>query len=136
LAALLDVTGRARSQHAAYQEQIRDRDLQLKELQHRVKNSLQIITALIRLEARNTQHGQSVDVDRIAARIHALSLLYDALTQSKNGNETDLGDYLNQIASAAMRGHASEGIRLDLHVEYCPVSINVAMPVGLVVNEV
>ena len=135
LAALLDVTGRDRAPHAAHQEQTLDKDLLLKELQHRVKNSLQIITALIRFEARNAQHGKTVDFDRIASRIDSLSLLYDALAHAKGPHEIDLGEYLTQIASAAMRSHASEGIRLDLNVERCPVSINVAMPTGLVVNE-
>jgi two-component sensor histidine kinase len=47
----------------------------------------------------------------------------------------DLGVYLNQIASSVMVAHAVEGIHLDLQVDTWPVSINVAMPTGLVVNE-
>jgi two-component sensor histidine kinase len=49
--------------------------------------------------------------------------------------EVDLGHYLGQIASAAMHTHGVEGIRLDLKVDYLLMSINIAMPVGLVVNE-
>ena len=49
--------------------------------------------------------------------------------------ELDLGVYLSQIAAAVMRSHAVEGIRLDLKVDAYPVSVNVAMPTGLVVNE-
>src|SRR6185295_10159126 len=52
-----------------------------------------------------------------------------------HGGEIDLGVYLSQIASAVMRSHAVEGIRLDLKVDAYPVSVNVAMPTGLVVNE-
>ena len=52
------------------------------------------------------------------------------------GDSVDLGIYLSQIASAVMKAHAVEGIRLDLKVDTWPVSINVAMPTGLVVNEV
>ncbi|WP_369407817.1 ATP-binding protein [Roseomonas rosulenta] len=48
----------------------------------------------------------------------------------------DLGIYLSQIASAVMQAHAVEGVRLNLKVDTWPVSINVAMPAGLVVNEV
>ena len=51
------------------------------------------------------------------------------------GQEIDLGGYLSQIASAVMRSHAVEGIRLNLQVDTWPVSVNVAMPTGLVVNE-
>ena len=52
IAALVDVTDRERAQRDEFERQIRDKDLLLKELQHRVKNNLQFITALIRLEAR------------------------------------------------------------------------------------
>jgi two-component sensor histidine kinase len=47
----------------------------------------------------------------------------------------DLGHYLSQIAAAVMHTYAVGGIRLDLKVDHAPVSVNVAMPVGLVVNE-
>ena len=47
----------------------------------------------------------------------------------------DLGVYLSQIASSVMQAHAQEGVRLELKVDTWPVSINVAMPAGLVVNE-
>jgi len=49
--------------------------------------------------------------------------------------EIDLGIYLSEVASAVMRSHAVEGIRLDLKVDSYSVSVNVAMPTGLVVNE-
>jgi two-component sensor histidine kinase len=64
-----------------------------------------------------------------------LQLLYQSLSEDKQDEEIDLGIYLSQIASAAMRSYAVEGIRLDLKVDAYPVSVNVAMPTGLVVNE-
>lgn len=115
---------------------LRDKDVQLLELQHRVKNNLQMITALIRLEARNvTEYETSERFDRLSGRINALALLYDALAANGLQQTVDLGTYLSQIASSVMQAHAVEGIRLDLMVDTWPVSINVAMPAGLVVNE-
>ena len=108
----------------------------LMELQHRVKNNLQIITALIRLEARNVPSGMpSAPFDRLAGRVEALSLLYSLLSKNGPTQEIDLGAYLSQIASAVMASHAVEGIRLNLKVDPYPASVNVAMPTGLVVNE-
>ena len=57
------------------------------------------------------------------------------LSADEQKDEVDLGVYLSQIASAVMSSHAVEGIRLDMKVDTYPVSINVAMPTGLVVNE-
>jgi len=114
---------------------VREKDTQLLELQHRVKNNLQMITALIRIEARGvTDRSTGEGFDRLAGRIEALGLLYRALGGSLDG-VVDLGIYLSEIASAVMRAHAMEGIHLDLQVDTWLVSLDVAMPVGLVVNE-
>ena len=135
IAALVDVTERARTQREEFARQIRDKDLLLKEIQHRVKNNLQLITALIRLEARSEHSADKTTLDRLAGRIEALQFLYQALSAVPGGHEVDLGQYLSQIAAGVMRAHAVDGIRLDVKVETAPVSINVAMPVGLAVNE-
>ncbi|MDB5443804.1 MAG: histidine kinase [Phenylobacterium sp.] len=117
-------------------QRVREKDLQLRELQHRVKNNLQLITALIRVEAQGVaDHSTSEGFDRLAGRVEALGLLYRGLADAGPGDEVDLGVYLSEIASAVMRAHALEGIRLDLRVDSWPVSIDVAMPAGLVVNE-
>jgi two-component sensor histidine kinase len=118
------------------EEQVREKDTQLLELQHRVKNNLQMITALIRIEARGVSDRSTGEgFDRLAGRIEALGLLYRALGGSAVDGVIDLGIYLSEIASAVMRAHATEGIRLDLKVDTWMVSLDVAMPVGLVVNE-
>ena len=137
LVALVDVTAHGQAQREELENQIREKDTLLREVQHRVKNNLQMITALIRLEARNVPEGSATArFDRLAGRIESLQLLYQSLSEEEGqGNEIDLGVYLSQVASAVMRSHAVEGIRLDLKVDAYPVSVNVAMPTGLVVNE-
>ena len=119
------------------QAALQSKDILLKELQHRVKNNLQMITALIRLEARNLpDENKREGFSRLAGRVNALAVLYDALSPDKADNQVDLGAYLGQIAAAIMQAHAVEGVRLDTKIDTWPVSINVAMPAGLVVNEV
>lgn len=121
----------------AMEKRIKDKDVLLRELQHRVKNNLQMITALIRLETRNLPDDATGErFDRLAGRVEALALLYRSLSDEEDANETvDLGVYLSEVATAVMKAHAVEGIRLDLKVDTWPVSVNVAMPTGLVVNE-
>ena len=116
--------------------QVREKDTQLKELQHRVRNNLQMITALIRLEARGISDMSTGEgFYRLAGRVEALGLLYRALEKSGPEGLVDLGVYLTEIASAVMRAHAVEGIHLDLQLDTWLVSLDVAMPTGLVVNE-
>lgn len=136
LVALAAVTNRARPELSELQQRVQEKDTLLRELQHRVKNNLQMITALIRLETRNLpDDAAGKRFDRLAGRVNSLALLYHAMSEEGHGESVDLGVYLSQIASAVMQAHAVEGIRLDLQVDTWPVSINVAMPTGLVVNE-
>lgn len=126
-----------RLQHDEPRQRLPDNaDDQLRELQHRVKNNLQMITALIRMEARNIIDDETgARFERLAGRVGALAMLYDQLSGAGAGDVIDLGAYVSKIASGVMAVHATEGIRLELKVDSWPVSVNVAMPTGLVVNE-
>ena len=136
LAALVDVSTHEQSQRAEFEKQIREKDTLLLEMQHRVKNNLQMITALIRIEARNARGRiDTAPFDRLAGRIEAIGLVYKQLSDHGTAEEIDLGLYLSEIATGVLRSHAVEGISLDLKVDAYPVSVNVAMPTGLVVNE-
>ncbi|MHB1204277.1 MAG: sensor histidine kinase [Rhodospirillaceae bacterium] len=136
LVALVDVGAHGQAVRETYEQQIREKDVLLMEIQHRVKNNLQMITALIRISARNAQGRiDTAPFDRLAGRVASLSLLYKLLSEHKGGDEIDLGVYLSEIVSAVMHAHAVEGIRLNLKVDAYPVSVNIAMPTGLVVNE-
>lgn len=136
LVALAKVAQRRNDHETELQQRIRETDTLLRELQHRVKNNLQMITALIRLESRNLPEDATAErFARLAGRIDALALLYRSLSEGDPNASVDLGIYLSEVASAVMRAQAVEGIHLDLQVDTWPVSVNVAMPTGLVVNE-
>lgn len=135
IAALVDVGGRERAQIERFETQIRDRDMLMRELQHRVKNNLQLITALVRLEARSAVEGESVALSRLASRIDALTVLYRTLSAENATPDIDLGQYLSAIAEAVMQANATPNITCDVQAGYCPMTINIAMPAGLLVNE-
>ncbi|HEY0436331.1 MAG TPA: histidine kinase dimerization/phosphoacceptor domain -containing protein, partial [Phenylobacterium sp.] len=101
-----------------------------------VKNNLQMITALIRVEAKGVaDQTLGEGFDRLAGRVEALGLLYNLLGDSTDTHAVDLGTYLSEIAAAVMHAHAVEGVRLELQIDSWMASIDVAMPAGLVVNE-
>jgi FixJ family two-component response regulator len=136
LVALVDVGARDSEKLQEFELLIREKDTRLLEIQHRVKNNLQMITALIRIEARKAQ-GQleTGPFDRLAGRINSIQLVYKLLSESGTGDEIDLGVYLSEVASSIMHSSAVEGIRLETKVDSFPVSVNVALPTGMVVNE-
>ncbi len=136
LVALAETGQRNRAVSEQNAKTLNDKDVLLRELQHRVKNNLQIITSLIRMEARSLSDGEAGDsFDRLAGRINSLAQLYDLLSIEGTSDAIDLGVYLSKVAASVMEANASEGIRLELKVDTWPVSLNVAMPTGLVVNE-
>lgn len=135
LVALARVDNRSGHQEAL-SRQVEEKDMQLRELQHRVKNNLQMVTALIRLEAKNQPADEiAAGFSKLAGRIESLALLYRTLSGEAQPDSIDLGVYLSQVASAVMAAHGVKGIRLELQVDTWPVSLDVAMPTGLVVNE-
>jgi PAS domain S-box-containing protein len=136
LAALVEVHKYGQGHREELEQKLREKDTQLLEIQHRVKNNLQMITALLRIEARNAKGRMDAGpFDRLAGRIQSLQLVYKLLSEHGASDEIDLGVYLSEIVSSVMHAHAVEGIRLDLKVDAYPVSVNVALPTGLVVNE-
>src|SRR6202021_2679021 len=96
IAALVDVGGRERAQIEQFESQIRDRDMLMRELQHRVKNTLPLFRALIRLEARSAAEGETVALARLASRIDALTVLSRALSAEDAAPEIDLGQSLSR----------------------------------------
>ena len=136
LAALVDVAPRDASLAQEFEVQMREKDMRLLEMQHRVKNNLQMITALVRVEARKARnHEENGLFDRLAGRINSIQLIYKLLSESGEREDIDLGVYLSDVASSIMHASAMEGIRLELKVDSYPVSVNVALPTGMVVNE-
>jgi two-component sensor histidine kinase len=73
--------------------------------------------------------------DRLAGRVDSIQLIYKLLSERDVREEIDLGVYLSEVASSVLHAHAVEGVRLDLKVDSYPVSVNTALPTGLVVNE-
>ncbi len=135
-AALVKVSLHKQEDRDELQKRLREKDALLLEVQHRVKNNLQMITALMRIEARNAEGlMDTAPFQRLAGRIEAIKILYTLLEPGNEAGEVDLGVYLSDVASAVLHAHAVEGVRLELKVDAYPVSVNVAMPAGLVVNE-
>ena len=109
----------------------------LKEVHHRVKNNLQVITSLLRLEAsRGAQMNAKAVLMEMQGRIHAMALLHESLYRGSNFGEVDLGAYLRQLSQQAFRAQASSGaVRLELDLASVPVTLDQATPAGLLVNE-
>jgi len=138
LLAIEDVTERARleREHAAAYERIA---ILLQELTHRVNNSLQLIAAMVMIEARSHKGGEGkAALERVSHRIAALGQLYSKLSKADTVEAVDAATYLDElcrdlIASLQKEGDTSIVLKTDIERELLPT--DQAIPIGLIVNE-
>jgi PAS domain S-box-containing protein len=109
----------------------------LNEVHHRVKNNLQVITSLLRLEATRSHQLETRSVlSEMQARIRAMALLHESLYRSGVFASVDLANYLQQLATQAVRAQAGDaGVKLHLELHPLNMSLDQAAPFGLLVNE-
>ena len=110
----------------------------LKEIHHRVKNNLQVISSMLRLQTSQTKDPA---VTAILAdsqnRVQSMALIHEKLYQSANLADIDFAGYLDSLISYLNRSYNSAQKEVALRLQMEPVSLNIdtAMPCGLIVNE-
>ena len=132
-----DITER-KNNHRRLLNALAEKDALLKEVHHRVKNNLQVITSLLRLETRrNTESNTKAVLGDMQARIKAMALLHESLYRSGTFASVDLGLYLGKLAAQVIGVHAvqPELIKLKLDLGAVKVGMDQATAAGLVLNE-
>jgi PAS domain S-box-containing protein len=123
--------------HRELMVSLQEKEVLLKEVHHRVKNNLQVINSIMRLQ------GERVEDDRLKEilhhsrdRIRSMALIHDSLYQNKQFSSIDLGNYIDGLARNLVMSYSLSGrVALDLDLQPVHVSIDQAMPCGLILNE-
>ncbi|MFH2130242.1 MAG: response regulator [bacterium] len=127
-----------RNQNDELIDVIKEKETLIREIHHRVKNNMQIITSLLDLQADSVQNSQIREVLRESqSRIHTMAALHETLHESDNLSEIDLQTYLFKIVSTIFSTYltAPDRIILKTDVDELPISLNKASPLGLIINE-
>ncbi len=135
--AFSDITAHKQAE-ALMQASLQEKEALLKEVHHRVKNNLQVITSLLRLEAgRSLQPDTKAVLKEMQGRIRSMALLHESLYRSGVFATIDLGAYLGQITTQSFRTLAATpgAVQLRLDLASVPVEMDQALPCGLLVNE-
>ena len=117
---------------------LREKDILLKELYHRTKNNMQIISSLLNLQSLNIRDKQILQIfQETQNRIKSISLVHEKLYQSKDLSHVNLGDYVKDLAGALLRSYrtGTDKIFLKLEADSVLVSIDTVIPCGLIINE-
>jgi two-component sensor histidine kinase/ligand-binding sensor domain-containing protein len=118
--------------------QLREKEILLKEIHHRVKNNLQIVSSLLKLQA-----GAVEDPAARAAfhesedRVRSMSMIHDRLYQADDMARIDLADYLRSLSAHLFRsyGVSQSRVRLRLDLDRVELGLDSAIPCGLLINE-
>jgi two-component sensor histidine kinase len=123
-------------------EELRDRAAEkeklLDELQHRVKNNLQTITSLVRLQANSSSSEETrQELNKISYRIDTLRIVYERLQSSGERETVELGSYLADLSNSLLRFHQDGrlAVRLITDIERLAVPVQTAVPLALIANE-
>ncbi len=118
---------------------LEERDTLLKEIHHRVKNNLQVVTSLLNLQSRYIQDIEVKSMLRYSQyRIQSMALLHETLYKSNDLSKINYSDYLNQLVSGlivSMKG-SNNKIELKLDIDDVFFNIDTSIPLGLVINEI
>ncbi len=134
---LTDVTDRRKAEESI-QASLREKEVMLREIHHRVKNNMQVISSLFNLQAGKTRNTECRKILKEGqTRLRAMSLVHEKLYQSHDLSKIDLAVYVRSLADHLFNVYLTDPnqVRLEMNFEEVPLDINSAVPCGLILNE-
>ena len=119
-------------------QSLRDKEMLLQEIHHRVKNNMQVISSMLNLQAQTmTDPATQALFQTSQSRIQSMALVHDQLYHAGELTRVGVADYAHQLLDRLAHGYgaAQRGITVDVAVDDAVVPIDVAIPVGLILNE-
>jgi len=135
-AAIRDVTRTKDIEHQI-RSSLKEKEALLQEIHHRVKNNLQIIASLLSLQSGYISDPQTLtQFQESQGRIRSMALIHEKLYQSETLATVDLADYVRSLTNILIRTYsANTKVTLDCRIDQAAVSIDTAVPIGLMLNE-
>lgn len=127
-----------RRSRAKIQHQSEQLTLAMRELHHRVKNNLAIVSSLLKLQSNRLDDEKAVQAVRVGQqRVEAMSLIHQRLYQTNRVATVNMREYLTDLASSLMMAYGYQADEFDLQIDIQEeeLDVDVAMPLGLIVNE-
>ena len=130
------------TEHKRVDEQIKaslkEKEILLQEVHHRVKNNMQIISSLLNLQSRHIKDEKSLELFKSSQnRVKSMALIHERLYQSKDFARIDVADYIRGLTNHLFTtyGISKDAVKLKINIKNIILSINTAIPCGLIINE-
>ena len=137
LASIVDITERKRTEDQI-QASLKEKEVLVREVHHRVKNNLQVIYSLLRLQSKSITDPKALELFQDSqARVKAMALLHETLYQSQDLSHIDMEGYISTLTGQLFKsyGISSNAVRLKLTIAPVSLSMETAITCGLLINE-
>jgi PAS domain S-box-containing protein len=117
---------------------LREKEVLLKEIHHRVKNNLQVISSLLYLQSKSIKDQQSFEILQDSQnRVRSMALVHERLYQSKDLASIDFAEYVRNLVTYLFRAYGVNPnvIKLKIHLGNVLLGVDTAIPCGLIINE-
>lgn len=137
LSMAVDITDRKQAE-MQLRSALAEKEVLLKEIHHRVKNNLQIVSGLLQLQAQGLENPQLINALKESQnRVEAMSLIHKKLYAASDLEQIDVADYIQSLAVSLLTTYQISPGKIALGVEVEPVTLSLdqAIPCGLIINE-
>ncbi len=115
---------------------LKEKEVLLKEVHHRVKNNLQIISSLLNLQSKYIKDDQALEMFKESRnRIRSMTLIHEKLYRSRDLANIDVADYIQNLSSNLFRSYSAGRVNLRTQVDDILLGVDTAIPCGLIINE-
>jgi len=117
---------------------LKEKEVLLKEIHHRVKNNLQVICSLLNLQSRYIVNKDDLKMFKESQdRIRSIALIHDRLYKSNDLAHIDFYEYIHSLANDLFRsyGMERERVSLEVNIKDFSIGLDLAIPCGLIINE-
>jgi PAS domain S-box-containing protein len=130
-----DITERKHAEERI-RDSLREKEVLLKEIHHRVKNNLQVITSLLNLQSTKVSNPETVAaLKESQTRIRSMALVHEELYRSRDLASIDFSSYVRKLTSNLFHAYQAADVALHLDVVDVYLPVDAAIPCGLIVNE-
>lgn len=132
-----DISNRKESEEKI-RRSLEEKETLLKEIHHRVKNNLQIISSLLRMQSRRPlDEATSILFQESQNRVQSMALIHEQLYQSPDISQIDFQDYISSLTNNLFRsyGISQRVISLQIETNHINLTLDTAIPCGLIINE-
>jgi two-component sensor histidine kinase len=123
---------------AELKNSLKEKDLMMKEIHHRVKNNLMVIQSLLNLQSKYIKDTDARDIFKDSQnRAKSMAMIHESLYQSSDLKRIEFSEYINTLANNLFYSYAAdpERVKMSVNVDEVMLDINTAIPLGLILTE-